>query len=143
MRLWTVHPKYLDPQGLVALWRESLLALKVLRGRTKGYKHHPQLERFRNTPRPVAHIAEYLRGVLAEADARGYSFDRNKIPRTPRIRKRIAETKGQLAYEWRHLLAKLERRSPARYRELRRLRTPEHHPLFRIVEGPVAPSERQ
>lgn len=26
MRLWSLHPKHLDPQGLVALWREVLLA---------------------------------------------------------------------------------------------------------------------
>jgi len=25
MRLWTLHPKYLDARGLVALWREGLL----------------------------------------------------------------------------------------------------------------------
>jgi len=31
MRLWTIHPKYLDRQGLLALWREALLAQKVLR----------------------------------------------------------------------------------------------------------------
>ena len=37
MRLWTLHPKYLDPQGLVALWREALLARAVLQGKTRGY----------------------------------------------------------------------------------------------------------
>jgi hypothetical protein len=36
MRLWTLHPKYLDARGLVALWREALLAQKVLRGATRG-----------------------------------------------------------------------------------------------------------
>jgi carboxyl-terminal processing protease len=29
MRLWSLHPKYLDAQGLVALWREALLAKAV------------------------------------------------------------------------------------------------------------------
>ncbi|HEU5178767.1 MAG TPA: pyrimidine dimer DNA glycosylase/endonuclease V, partial [Burkholderiales bacterium] len=32
MRLWSLHPKYLDARGLVALWREALLAQAVLRG---------------------------------------------------------------------------------------------------------------
>ena len=41
MRLWTLHPQYLDPRGLVALWREALLAQKVLLGRTRGYRAHP------------------------------------------------------------------------------------------------------
>lgn len=38
MRLWVSHPKYLDCKGLVALWRESLLARKVLKGKTKGWR---------------------------------------------------------------------------------------------------------
>jgi hypothetical protein len=32
MRLWTLHPQYLDPRGLVALWRVALLAQQVLLG---------------------------------------------------------------------------------------------------------------
>ena len=41
------------PQGLVALWREALLARAVLRGKTRGYRHHPQLHRFRASATPV------------------------------------------------------------------------------------------
>ncbi|WP_396134581.1 pyrimidine dimer DNA glycosylase/endonuclease V [Cellulomonas sp. ATA003] len=47
MRIWSVHPRYLDRQGLTAGWREGLLAQKVLTGTTKGYRNHPQLRRFR------------------------------------------------------------------------------------------------
>ena len=47
MRLWSVHPLHLDRQGLTACWREALLAQAVLAGRTRGYRAHPQLERFR------------------------------------------------------------------------------------------------
>lgn len=36
MRLWSLHPNCLDAQGLVALWREALLAQAVLRGQTRG-----------------------------------------------------------------------------------------------------------
>ena len=36
MRLWSLHPRYLDAKGLVALWREGLLAQAVLKGQTKG-----------------------------------------------------------------------------------------------------------
>lgn len=43
MRLWSLHPQYLDAKGLVALWREGLLAQAVLAGQTRGYKRHPQL----------------------------------------------------------------------------------------------------
>jgi len=47
MRLWSLHPAYLDARGLGALWREGLLAQAVLRGKTRGYRSHPQLERWR------------------------------------------------------------------------------------------------
>ena len=50
MRLWSLHPSYLDSAGLVALWQEGLLARKVLSSQTKGYIHHPQLHRFRKLP---------------------------------------------------------------------------------------------
>ncbi|HTQ29774.1 MAG TPA: pyrimidine dimer DNA glycosylase/endonuclease V, partial [Opitutaceae bacterium] len=111
MRLWTLHPRYLDAKGLVAAWREALLAQKVLAGGTRGYTHHPQLARFRAQPRPVPALAAFLRGIADEAARRGYRFDTRKISR-PRFSGRITETRGQLLYEWRHLKAKLRRRAP-------------------------------
>ena len=141
MRLWSVHPRYLDPQGLVTLWREALLAQAVLRGRTRGYRHHPQLHRFRQSPSPLSAINAYLRAVLAESRARGYAFDAAKIGPV-RARVSIACSTGQLAYEWAHLLRKLRARSPGQHRRWRALRTPEPHPLFRAGPGPVAPWER-
>ena len=74
MRLWTLHPRYLDPRGLVALWREGLLAQAVLLGRTKGYSHHPQLHRFAAQRGGAGCLAEYLRVVQKEATRRGYRF---------------------------------------------------------------------
>ena len=78
MLLWSIHPEYLDTQGLVALWREGLLAQKVLREKTKGFKHHPQLDRFKRHPSPLCAIATYLEYVRKEALKRGYHFDRKK-----------------------------------------------------------------
>ena len=141
MRLWTLHPRYLDPQGLVALWREGLLARAVLRGETRGYRHHPQLQRFQNHTAPLAAIDTYLLAVHAESLARGYSFDRGKLGR-PRRPAPIAGTTGQLDHEWQHLLAKLRQRSPALARQWGGLAAPEPHPLFRIAPGPVEPWER-
>src|SRR5271163_3199096 len=103
MRLWSLHPSVLDRQGLVALWREGLLAQKVLLGQTKGYRFHPQLDRFRASANPVAAIAAYLWEVRHEAEARGYNFDASKIT----MRKRavsIPVTRGQLDFERKHLL---------------------------------------
>ena len=141
MRLWSLHPKYLDPQGLVALWREGLLARAVLRGKTRGYRFHPQLERFRAHGSPRSAISAYLRAVHDESAARGYSFDRAKAGRG-RVHAKIPVTDGQLRHEWRHLLGKLARRNPPVYRRWRALKAPECHPLFRRRAGAVERWER-
>jgi len=142
MRLWTLHPRHLDAKGLVAAWREALLAQKVLQGRTRGYRRHPQLARFQAHPRPAAAIATFLAGLAEEARRRGYHFNVSKIGRR-RLRGRIAETRGQLLHEWRHLRAKLRRRAPDDYRRVRRLKRPAAHPLFRIVAGGVRDWEKR
>lgn len=141
MRLWTLHPRYLDSRGLVALWREGLLAQAVLSGNTKGYKHHPQLSRFQEQPSPLGSIATYLRGVQMEAQARAYKFDKTKILSADPC-ERISETNGQLQYEWRHLKAKLRKRAPEQFTLLGNVRMPEPHPIFHIVEGGVRTWER-
>jgi hypothetical protein len=141
MRLWSLHPEYLDARGLVALWREALLAQAVLRGRTTGYTRHPQLDRFRRAPAPVGSVATYLRGVRREATARGYAFDARRIARG-RAPGRLTVTHVQLEWERRHLLAKLRRRDPPRAVALASVRRPRAHPLFRVVPGGVESWER-
>lgn len=141
MRLWTVHPKYLDPVGLVAVWREALLARAVLRGETQGYRHHPQLARFRAHPQPVGAVNLYLRAVYQEALERGYQFDPRKLGRAC-SGPLILESAGQLAFEWNHFLRKLEARHPLHFAKLLAVRRPTAHPLFRIVPGPVRAWER-
>ena len=142
MRLWSLHPKYLDPQGLVALWRETLLAQAVLRGETRGYRSHPQLDRFKNHPAPLAAISLFLKAIHAEAESRGYSFDKSKI-RPTRKQVLLYVTSGQMAYEWSHLLAKIEVRNPALYRKWRDTKVPAPHPLFKVRAGEVESWERQ
>lgn len=136
MRLWTLHPQYLDAKGLVAAWREALLAQKVLQGATRGYRNHPQLTRFKSQPEPVAALAEFLRGLVAEARVRDYQFDATKIAETTPVAK-IPATRGQMAFEWAHLRRKLALRDPARLRACVESLEPKPHPLFRIVPGPV------
>jgi hypothetical protein len=142
MRLWSLHPHYLDRRGLVTLWREALLAQAVLLGRTKGYRNHPQLDRFRTPRAPAAaHIGAYLRVVHAEAVSRGYSFAAGKINRA-RTSGRLTVGRGQLEYEWRHLRRKLETRDPAWLERLGDVTRPRAHPLFRVRAGGVATWER-
>jgi hypothetical protein len=145
MRLWSVHPRYLDRQGLTACWREALLAQAVLAGRTRGYRSHPQLERFRATTDPAAAIGAYLDGVATEADARGYRFDRGRVDARPRDAfawGSMPVTDGQVAHEWAHLLAKLRVRSPGAAATWATTTHPDPHPLFVVVRGPVERWER-
>jgi len=136
VRLWTIHPQYLDTKGLVALWREALLAQAVLEGRTRGYARHPQLARFRRARTPVSAIACYLRAVHAEGRARGFRFEVGRIAGGGRV-ERLTVRRGQIRYEWDHLLAKLRKRDPQRFLDLQSVRTIRPHPLFRIVPGGV------
>jgi hypothetical protein len=142
VRVWTLHPKYLDAQGLVALWREALLAQAVLRGETRGYRSHPQLDRFKRHPAPLAGMSLYLKGVHAEAQSRGYSFDENKI-RPAHKQVMLYATSGQMQYEWSHLMAKLKVRNPALFRKWRDTKKPAPHPLFRVRPGDVEAWERR
>lgn len=140
MRLWSLHPKYLDTRGLVAVWREGLLAQQVLLGRTLGYRHHPQLARFRAARDPAAALGAYLLLVLREAERRSYAFDIGRIHRAG-TRTRLPVTRGQLDYELVHLRRKLwirDRRAHARCRALTRV---EPHPLFVVHQGPIEPWE--
>jgi hypothetical protein len=141
MRLWSLHPKYLDTKGIVALWREALLAQAVLRGDTRGYRHHPQLERFKADPGPMNAIATYLSAIHTEADRRNFKFDRSKIG-TGRLKERIPVTQGQIDYEVAHLKRKLALRDAAALQRLDAVRRPEPHPLFEIIPGAVEKWER-
>ena len=119
MRIWSLHPKYLDAKGLVALWRETLLAKHVLENKTKGYKNHPQLNRFKKLKHPLNAVNFYLSIVLKEAEARGYNFNSKKISSFKKSR--LTVTKGQMNYEAIHLLKKLKIRDPKRFNELKML----------------------
>lgn len=142
MRLWSLHPQYLDAKGLVALWREALLAQAVLLGRTQGYTRHPQLDRFRTAAdSPPGLIADYLRAVAAEATRRGYRFDASRIAGAT-ASARLPVTIGQMRCEWQHLLSKLELRDPLRREQLAVVVAPLPHPLFDVVPGDVEPWEK-
>jgi hypothetical protein len=136
MRLWSIHPGYLDAKGLVAIWREGLLAQNVLLGKTKGYKNHAQLIRFKSADSPVIAIANYLRFIADEADKRNYKFNRQKIATNAQCSS-IQVTEGQLKYEFKHLLNKLKVRDSVRYKELKSIKEIKTHPLFTKIEGGI------
>ncbi|WP_455380538.1 pyrimidine dimer DNA glycosylase/endonuclease V [Acidihalobacter prosperus] len=137
MRLWSLSPSYLDARGLVALWREGLLAQKVLKGQTRGYRNHPQLIRFKSRPDPVAALATYLEAVWQEANRRGYHFDEKRLYQS-RDAMPMLVTSGQLEYELTHLRCKLALRDPVQLAVLDELACPKPHPHFTVIPGPVA-----
>lgn len=141
MRLWSVHPQFLDRQGFLGAWREALLAQKVLAGLTRGYTMHPQLERFRAHNAPLSAIGAFLTALADEADRRSYRFDRARIMHPADTVTPIEVTRDQLDYEWAHLLAKVAARNTGHYEKIRDFE-PLPHPLFTVVDGPIAAWER-
>ncbi|MCA9459178.1 MAG: hypothetical protein KC550_01375 [Nanoarchaeota archaeon] len=136
MRLWSIHPKYLDSKGLVALWREGLLAKNVLEGNTIGYKNHPQLIRFKKLNFPISNINYYLSHIVDEAKIRNYNFDKSKL--NPYGKKEVIQvTKGQIKYEFKHLLNKLKIRDPKKYDIYKDLEDIEVHPMFKVIAGDI------
>ena len=136
MRIWSLHPKYLDSKGLVALWRETLLAKHVLEGKTKGYKNHPQLNRFKKAKYPLDLINQYLSEVYHEALNRNYNFDKRKINWTFK-KSKVSVTTGQVNYEVEHLLNKLEKRDYYKYNELKLKSKFDIHSIFQLVDGEI------
>lgn len=140
MRLWSIHPKYLDKAGLTGLWREALLAKKVLQGKTTSYKNHPQLSRFKQHKDSITAINSYLKAIYDESCARGYCFNKRKIGKTKRMKMPV--TDGQLKYEFQHLKKKLKKRDKARYKSLSKIKTPSSNPFFRKKKGQIEKWEK-
>ena len=161
MRLWSLHPRYLDTVGLTAAWREALLAQKVLTGTTRGYRAHPQLERFRAgsalageaggavgrvgdvvLPWPGDRVVAFLHVLADEAAARGHGYDRSRIAGPRAQVEPLPVTDGQVAHEWALLRAKLAARSPAVLERWAGVVVADVHPVFTVVPGAVAPWEK-
>lgn len=136
MRLWSIHPKYLDTSGLLGLWREGLLAKKVLEGKTKGYTHHPQLLRFKAFHNPTLAINAYLSYVLSEGKRRNYNLNENKINFIT-LERLLPVTSGQVEFEFSHLLNKLKKRSQKFYEQIKEIQKIEINPIFYLVEGHI------
>ncbi|NTW31688.1 MAG: hypothetical protein HGB12_03535 [Bacteroidetes bacterium] len=141
MRIWSIHPKYLDSKGLVALWRETLLAKNVLEGKTKGYINHPQLNRFKKAESSFDAINKYLNTVFEEAVSRHFNFDINKFTKI-NTRLNLTVTQGQIDYEFKHLLAKLKNRDVRLYIKLKGVKKISPNPMFKIIEGGIEDWEK-
>jgi hypothetical protein len=146
MRLWSLNPKYLDSKGLGAVWREGLLAQAVLLGKTKGWKNHSHLLRFKYHEKPIHAIGFYLLRIYEEANTRGYRYRKVKIVQRSQNVNPINVTKGQLLYEFHSLKERLKTRALNKYKEILKIERTEHlpqpHPLFRVIDGDVESWEK-
>jgi len=141
MRLWSIHPKYLDVKGLCGLWREGIIARNALLGIKKGYRNHPQLERFKKQKEPVVAMDTYLISIYEESKRRNYNFHRDRIGNKFQDDK-IDVTEGQINYEVKHLKRKLIKRDLKKYEELKKAEEPQLNPIFRAVKGEIESWER-
>ncbi len=142
MRIWSLHPMYLDWMGLGAQWREGLLAQKVVQGETKGWRNHPQLNRFKEHPKPLKAAGYYLREIYAEAKKRGYKYNCSKILYPVEQVELIPLNRGQLQYEFKTLQERLEKRTPDKHRKNIDVEIILPHPLFVLRDGPPEPWEK-
>ena len=141
MRLWTIHPKYLDSSGLIACWRETLLAKHVLKNATKGYKNHPQLIRFKKSPDPVLYINYFLYQIYLESVNRGFNFDKSKVD-FKQVSSKLNTTTKQVEYEFNHLQKKLKLRSPDKYTENSKVKKIDVNDIFTVVKGKIEDFEK-
>ncbi|MGB9937196.1 MAG: pyrimidine dimer DNA glycosylase/endonuclease V [Methanobacterium sp.] len=141
MRLWSLHPKYLDVKGLCGLWREAIMARNAILGIREGYKKHPQLERFKRQENPVIFIDTYLLNVYKESIARNYNFNRENFG-NEFTKAQIEVTEGQMEYEFKHLKRKLKIRDNNKYEELKKVKFPDPNPIFNVIEGDIESWER-
>ena len=146
MRLWSLHPSYLDFKGLNAVWREGLLAQAVLLGKTTAWKNHSQLTRFKNYEKPIPAIGFYLLKIVEEANNRRYQYNKTKIYNPLENVTPIKVTTGQLQYEWKILMERLKNRDARKYQEIlhrcQRVIIPQSHSLFIPINGEVEPWEK-
>ena len=145
MRIWSVHPELLDTRGLVAAWREGLLAQACLLRGEGGYANHSQLLRFKAHEAPLEAICSVLWDIAEEAGRRGYNFNTDKIHE--HTIEKVVVTTDQLDYELDHLYIKLCRRDMYQADKLAEMRDqlePEElaGPSFEVVDGPIAEWEK-
>lgn len=141
MRIWSLSPAYLDTKGLVALWRETLLAQSVIHKLAGGYTNHPQLYRFKKSENPLGALGFYLNEIVKEAKNRNYNFDNQKIQLIDNNVK-IPVTKGQVEYEFEHLKNKLKLRDPARLENVQNIKDIVLNPLFYLIDGDIESWEK-
>ena len=115
----------------------------MLAGLTKGYKNHPQLDRFYAHENALEAVNAYLAEVYAEGRARGYKFDAAKVGEfDERNLAKIAVSRGQIEYEFAFLQKKLKSRDVKAYERNLSVKNIEIAGVFEEVAGGIEPWEK-
>ncbi|MGV0439032.1 pyrimidine dimer DNA glycosylase/endonuclease V [Corynebacterium mastitidis] len=114
LRISSLHPNLVDSKSLVVYWREALLVQNVLRGLTRAYRNHPQLDGVRSYPDPVGAVCFHLHGLVDDTDQRGCRLNLDLVRLTVNSPRdvRLSMRSGGVAYERDLLLDKVTRRDP-------------------------------
>jgi len=80
MKIYLMHPSYLDSKRLVETWRSSVLIKNVLIGKGgKNLFYNKYVCLFSRSHYPINFIIRYMIDVKAEADKRDFKFDSGLI----------------------------------------------------------------
>ena len=144
MRIWSLHPQYLDQKGLGGQWEEGIIAQNTLFFQEGKYLNYPVLHRVKAHQEPVAWIGMYLNEILKEANVnRGYNYNDQLIkqlkPTLP-----MPVTRGQLYYEWTLLQGRLQKRDPVKMSlndgvDINNIKA---NPMFYVIDGDIEDWER-
>lgn len=140
----SISPESLDRQDLVSLWRESLLARKAIEKKNKDYENQPQLRRHKDSFNPLTNINYYLSSVHEEAQKRGYDVDAKKIALLKNKMKDTKVSNGQVNYEFKHILKKLEDRDYGEFSKIKEagMGSIKTNKTFKVVQGNVESWEK-
>lgn len=116
MRLWTIHPKYLDGKRLTSQWKEGIQMMHIWKeigenpepAKRLGYVSHPQVRRLSNLLVADSGLIslllhQHLTAVHEESVQRSYSFNKKLIDDlAPDCKNapKVYVTMGQVAYEF-------------------------------------------
>ena len=133
-RIWSLHPKYLDGIEIFFLWRNCIMAKKILDGTEKVNRKFPHLARFESSSNPIGAINIYLSEVYKIASTHGKNFKLDKFDDSFKDIS-LNVTKGQMEYEVELFKKKLRNRSSDTNALIFKIKIIEPNPLFKVVEG--------
>jgi hypothetical protein len=137
MRIWSIHPKYLDSKELLNLWNETIQAKNEFLTKFSGHFSNKQLERFLDLKNPLEAINSYMSSIYREAVKRDFSVDDSFMDWDFDDSIQIPVTAGQISHEISKLKSRLRERDEKKLQKLNGRTFLELHPIFYSVPGTI------